>query len=88
MNNKPHSRPLLFSTLCYDSALYLHAEAKGILPGDIITEVDGVAVTVTSELSAMKDKLSVGDTMHFVIWRDGRILEFDIALVDTNDVYG
>ncbi len=64
------------------------AAAKGILPGDIITEVDGVAVTVTSELSAMKDKLSVGDTMHFVIWRDGQILAFDIALVDTNDVYG
>ena len=36
----------------------------------------------------MKDKLSVGDTMHFRILRDGEIMEFDIALVDTNDVYG
>ncbi len=61
---------------------------KGIRAGDIILEVDGVAVSATAELSDMKDKLSVGDTMHFRILRDGEIMEFDIALVDTNDVYG
>ena len=36
----------------------------------------------------MKDALSVGDTMHFTVWRDGKILEIDVKLVDTNDVYG
>ena len=36
----------------------------------------------------MKDALSVGDTMHFKLLREGEILELDIALVDTNDVYG
>ena len=64
------------------------ALAKGIRPGDIILEVDGVAVSATTELSGMKDKLSVGDTMHFKLLRDGEILEVDVALVDTNDVYG
>ena len=64
------------------------ALAKGIRPGDIILEADGVAVSETAELSGMKDKLSVGDTMHFKLLRDGEIIEVDVAMVDTNDVYG
>ncbi len=64
------------------------ALAKGVRPGDIILEVDGVAVSATSELSAMKDRLSVGDTMHFKLLRDGEIVEVDVAMVDTNDIYG
>ena len=64
------------------------AKAKGLLPGDIIMEVDGAVLTTTAELSEMKDKLHVGDTMHFVILRDGERMELDIALVETNDVYG
>ena len=64
------------------------AKEKGMLPGDIIMRVDGTVVVTTTDLSDMKDKLSVGDTMHFVILRDGETLEMDIALVETNDVYG
>ena len=64
------------------------ALAKGIRPGDILLEVDGKVVHETAELSAMKDALSVGDTMHFKLLREGEIVELDIALVDTNDVYG
>ena len=64
------------------------ALAKGIRPGDIILEVDGTVVSTTAEISAMKDKLAVGETMHLKILRDGKILEFDVAMVDTNDVYG
>lgn len=78
-----------------EGGLYITAVAegsdalkKGIEPGDVIVSVDGVVISATSELSAMKDRLSVGDTMHFVILRDGELLEFDVALVDTNDVYG
>ena len=51
-------------------------------------EANGLAVSETGELSAMKDKLAVGDTIHFKILRDGEILELDVAIVDTNDVYG
>ena len=64
------------------------ALAKGIRPGDILLEVDGKVIHETAELSAMKDALSVGDTMHFKLLREGEIVELDIALVDTNDVYG
>lgn len=64
------------------------ALAKGIQPGDIILEADGVIVSATADLSSMKEKLSVGDTMHFKILRDGTVMEFDIMMVDTNDVYG
>ncbi|MBQ3481656.1 MAG: trypsin-like peptidase domain-containing protein [Oscillospiraceae bacterium] len=64
------------------------ALAKGIQPGDIILEVNGRAVSETAELSAMKDELSVGDTLHFKLLREGEIVELDVALVDTNDVYG
>ena len=64
------------------------ALAKGIRPGDVILEANGVAMSTTAELSDMKDKLAVGDTIHFKIFREGEILEIDVALVDTNDVYG
>jgi serine protease Do len=64
------------------------AQKKDLRPGDVILEVDGVAISTTAELSTMKDKLNVGDTMHFKIFREGEILEIDVALVDTNDVYG
>ena len=53
-----------------------------------LIEANGLAVSETGELSAMKDKLAVGDTIHFKILRDGEILELDVAIVDTNDVYG
>lgn len=64
------------------------AAAKGVRPGDILCRVNGAVLSETSELSAMKDALSVGDTMRFTILRDGEILEIDVMLVDTNDVYG
>ena len=64
------------------------AEAQGILPGDILTAVNGTPVTTTEEVNAIKNELHVGDTMHFSIWRDGETLEIDVLLLDTNDVYG
>ena len=64
------------------------AAAKGLRAGDIILKVDGVEVSTTAEISAMKEELSVGDTMTFTIWRDGEVFDVEIMLVDTNDVYG
>ena len=63
------------------------AKEKGVLPGDIITAVNGTAVETTDEISAIKDSLKVGDTMTLSIWRDGETMEITITLVDTNDVY-
>ena len=64
------------------------AEKQGIRPGDILTAVNGVPVKTTDEVNALKNELQVGDTMHFTIWRDGKLMEFAVRLVDTNDIYG
>lgn len=64
------------------------AMAQGLREGDIILTVDGVHVTKTAELAAMKDEKQVGDTLLFVIWRDGEEMEVPVRIVDNNDVYG
>ena len=64
------------------------AAAKGILPGDVIMEVEHIPVTTTTEINEIKNKLRVGDSMSFTIWRNGEVLEIDVTLMDTNDVYG
>ena len=64
------------------------AEAQGVLPGDILTAVNGTPVTTTEEVNDIKNRFKVGDKLHFDIWRDGEELKFDVLLMDTNDVYG
>lgn len=64
------------------------AEKQGLLPGDILTAVNGTPVTTTDEVNVIKNELRVGDTMRLAIWRDGEELEITITLVDTNDIYG
>ena len=64
------------------------AEAKGIREGDVLMEVNGQKVTATADVSAIKDQFGVGDSLHFKIWRQGEILEMDVELMDTNDIYG
>jgi serine protease Do len=75
---------LYISAVLPDSDAY----AQGVREGDILTQVNGIPVTKTGEVTEIKDALQVGDTLHFVIWRNGEILEFDVALMDTNDLYG
>ncbi len=74
----------------YVSAVNEESDAykKGIRPGDVVLEVNGIAVTSTSEVNAIKEKLQVGDTMEFLIWRDGQSIVFEVELMDTNDIYG
>ena len=64
------------------------AWAKGIRPGDILMEVNGIPVVTTSEVSDIKNQFSVGDSLHFTIWRNGQTLEFDVLLMENNDLYG
>lgn len=64
------------------------AEKAGIKPGDIVTKVNGIEVTKTDEVLAIKDEFAVGDMLPITIWRDGKIIEVEVELMDTNDVYG
>lgn len=66
------------------------AEAKGILPGDIITHVNGKEVRSTQDILDAKEGLLVGDSMTFTIYRDdtGKTFDVDVVLMDTLDVYG
>lgn len=63
------------------------AWVKGVRAGDILTEVNGIPVATTTDVNDIKNQYGVGDAMHFTIWRSGEILEFDVLLMDTNDLY-
>ncbi len=63
------------------------AEKQGIQPGDIVTAVNGQAVTTTYEVNAIKEAYSVGDTMTLTIYRDGETFDVTVTLMDTNDIY-
>ena len=64
------------------------AERQGVLPGDILTAVNGIPVTTTEQVNDIKNELRVGDTMTFTLWRKGEVLEITVTLIDTNDIYG
>ena len=63
------------------------AYAKGIRPGDVITKVNGTAVTVTDELMDIKNGFSIGDTLTFTIFREGETFEIEVSLINMNDLY-
>ena len=73
----------------YVTAVSEHSDAaaKGVRKGDILTALDGSPLMTTDQIFEAKSNLRVGDTMHFTVWRDGKTMELDIALVDYNDVY-
>lgn len=64
------------------------AERQGIKTGDIITQVNHTPVRTTDDVNEIKNGLQVGDVMSFTIWRQGELLEIDVTLMDTNDIYG
>ena len=58
------------------------AEAKGIVRGDIITEVNGEDAFTTAAVVEAKEGLSAGDTLTFTVWRSGETLEITVELMD------
>lgn len=56
------------------------AEKAGIQPGDTIVSVDGKLVETTKDVSDIRDKHKAGDTLKFVVNRDGKTLSFDVVL--------
>ena len=55
------------------------AEKAGIMAGDKIVEIDGVAVKDWTGVTTAIDNNKDGSSMHFVIERDGETFEKDIA---------
>jgi len=63
------------------------AELQGIQPGDILIKVNGKEVAVNSDVSSIRDQMSVGAKMDLTIWRDGEYKEFTITLKEMSDYY-
>ena len=62
------------------------AWAQGLREGDVITSVNGVAVTTVAQVNALKEGLSVGDTILLEVYREGENFEMEFALVDSSQV--
>ena len=55
----------------------------GIEVGDIVVRVNGIDIKSADEINVIKDKLNVGDTMIFSIYRDGEITEVPVVLKES-----
>lgn len=65
-----------------------YAAAQGLQPGDVITAMDGVAVTTADELQALLKNYNAGDTVRLTIWRDGETIDLGITLMDAHELEG
>ncbi len=86
--------PEAMSTYQLPSGLYISevleksdAYAKGVRAGDILTQVNHIPVSTTTDVNDIKSQYGVGDTLTFTIWRNGETFEVDVLLMDTNDLY-
>lgn len=62
------------------------ADSAGIIAGDIITKLDGQAVTSASELTAAVRSRPAGTEVKIELVRDGKTLSFQVVLQDAKDV--
>jgi len=62
---------------------FSNAQKAGIKVGDVITKIDGNAVTTMTELENYKYTKQIGDEIKINITRDG--YEFEIKLVLTEE---
>ena len=62
------------------------AEKKGILPGDVLTHVNGQKVTTTDEVIEIRDEFEVGDSLIMTIFRDGVSFDVVVEIVDSNSI--
>ena len=61
--------------------------AFGVLqPGDIIAEANGVSVTSTEDLLAVRETLAAGDALTLRLWRSGVWLEREVILAEQSEL--
>jgi serine protease Do len=58
------------------------AAAKGITEGDIITAVDGTAISSIDDLNTIKNQHTAGDTLKLTVYRGGQYYDVEITLMD------
>jgi len=63
------------------------AAQKGITKGDILTKVDGVQIEESSDVLEQINKHKQGESVLLTVWRDGEVVDFEVALMNTNEVY-
>ena len=59
------------------------AENAGLRMGDKIISMDGVAITSSDDIIEIRDSHNVGDTVVFVIERDGKRMDVDLVIGDS-----
>ncbi len=57
------------------------ARRKGVVPGDIITAVNGQTVLTADDLARIKAPLEAGDTLTLELWNGGLLRQVEVALV-------
>ncbi len=61
------------------------AYAKGVEAGDVIVQANGIEVGSMDELNEIKNSLRAGESITLTIYRNGQLIDFDIALMDAAD---
>lgn len=64
------------------------AEKKGLRPGDILLQVDGVDLTGVQILSRAKIARGAGDTMVLTVAREGQSFDVEVMLTDPSQLEG
>lgn len=67
-----------------------NAYNEGLQAGDIITEVNGQAITTMDEINAVKEEKQAGDKLSLKVYRmsTGKIVSLTITLTDEHDLEG
>ncbi|MDD3839566.1 MAG: trypsin-like peptidase domain-containing protein [Clostridia bacterium] len=63
------------------------ADKAGIVPGDIILEVEGQEVKKLDEMQKQLEKFKSGDAVNMVVWRDGKEYNISVKLGEYSKVF-
>lgn len=68
----------------YIEYVHPHSDAfkKGIRRGDIITKMNGTALSSTAEIKKIRDNFTAGDTITLTIYRNAQEVDVEVILMD------
>ena len=61
---------------------YSDAFKKGIRRGDIITKMNGTALSSTAEIKKIRDNFTAGDKVTLTIYRNSQEVDIEVILMD------